>query len=168
MSETVTPGKVVLIHYTLRTPAGDVIDTSDGREPLAYLHGASNIVPGLERQLVGLTVGATVQAIVPPEEGYGHRNDDARHVLPREAFPDDMEIEVGLPIALEAEDGQVLHCFIIAIRDDQVMVDANHPLAGVDLHFDVEIVGIRSATAEEQIHGHPHGPDGTDGHHHNH
>jgi FKBP-type peptidyl-prolyl cis-trans isomerase SlyD len=163
MSQTVAAGKVVHMHYTLTSPEGEVLDSSEGREPLAYLHGASNIVPGLERQLTGLAVGDHVDAVVPPEEGYGERNPDATHVLPKSAFPEDFPIAVGTPLALQAEGGQVLHCFIIAVRDDAVMVDANHPLAGVTLSFSVDIVEIRDATAEEMTHGHPHGPGG---HHH--
>ena len=163
MSETVVAGKVVKMHYTLTNAEGEVLDSSQGRDPLAYLHGASNIVPGLERQLSGLAVGDHVDAIVQPEEGYGVRNPDATHVLPKSAFPPDFPIAVGTPLALEGGNGQVLHCFIVAVREDAVMVDANHPLAGVTLHFAVDIVEIRDASDEEKAHGHPHGPGG---HHH--
>lgn len=170
MSETVTAGKVVLMHYTLRNPEGDVLDSSAGREPMAYLHGASNIVPGLERQLDGQSVGATVQAVVPPEEAYGVRNEKAMMVLPRNAFPAEMPLEPGTPFAMHDPNNpnRTVHAFVVAVKEEQVMVDANHPLAGVTLHFEVNIVSLRDATAEEKAHGHPHGPDGTGGHDHNH
>ncbi len=163
MSENITAGKIVQFHYTLSNGEGSIIDSSSGREPLAYLHGSHNIVPGLERQLSGLCVGDHIDAVVPPAEGYGERNENARHVLPKSAFPPDFNIAVGTPLALQGGDGQELHCFIVAVKDDQVMVDANHPLAGVTLHFAVDIVDIRDASEEEKAHGHPHGPGG---HHH--
>ena len=157
MSETVTAGKVVLMHYTLRNAEGDVIDTSEGRPPMPYLHGGQNIVPGLERQLTGLTSGAKITAVVPPSEGYGERNEEARMVLPRTAFPAEMPLEPGTPFAMHDPNDQTrtVHAFVIAVREDQVMVDANHPLAGITLHFDVEIMGIRDATDEERQNGHP-------------
>lgn len=160
MSETVTAGKVVLMHYTLRNAEGDVIDTSEGRPPMPYLHGAQNIVPGLEHQLTGQTKGATLNAVVPPGEGYGERNEDARMVLPRSAFPAEMPLEPGTPFAMHDPNDQTrtVHAFVIAVREDQVMVDANHPLAGVTLHFDVEIIDIRDATPEELQQGHPNAP----------
>ena len=160
MSQTVTAGKVVQMHYTLTNPEGEVLDSSQGREPLAYLHGCSNIVPGLERQLDGVSVGDHIDAIVDPKEGYGERNPNATHVLPKDAFPDDFPIAVGTPLALQGEGDQVLHCFIVGVREDAVMVDANHPLAGITLHFAVDIVEIRDASDEEKTHGHPHGPGG--------
>jgi FKBP-type peptidyl-prolyl cis-trans isomerase SlyD len=160
MSETVTAGKVVQMHYTLTSSEGEVIDSSEGREPMAYLHGAQNIVPGLERQLDGTSVGDHIDAVVTPAEGYGDRNPDATHVLPKSAFPEDFPFAVGTPLQLQAESGQVLQCFIVAIKDDQVMVDANHMLAGVTLNFSVDIVGIRDATDEEKSQGHVNGVDG--------
>jgi len=168
MSETVTAGKVVLMNYTLRNPDGDVLDTSEGRPPMPYLHGAQNIVPGLERQLDGVALGAKVSAVVEPAEAYGVRNEELRTVFPKSAFPEDMPLEPGTPFAMQdpKNPGRAQHAFIIAVQGEQVMIDANHPLAGVTLHFDVEIVGIRDATEEERTHGHPHGPDGTHSHGH--
>ena len=127
---------------------------------MPYLHGAQNIVPGLERQLDGLAKGAKITAVVPPGEGYGERNDDARMVLPRSAFPADMPLDPGTPFAMHDPNNpnRTVHAFVIAVRDDQVMVDANHPLAGITLHFDVEIMDIRDATDEERQSGHPSGP----------
>jgi len=159
--DTVAAGTVVEMHYTLKNPQGEVIDTSQGREPMPYLHGAQNIVPGLERQLTGLKVGASTVAIVPPEEGYGLRNEEATMVLPRSAFPGDMPMEPGTPFAMEhpQQPGGPVHCFIVATKtengEELVLVDANHPLAGVELHFEVQIVSAREATNEEKAQGHP-------------
>ncbi|MEL6346838.1 MAG: peptidylprolyl isomerase [Myxococcota bacterium] len=162
MADTVTAGTVVSIHYTLRNPDGDVLDTSDGREPLAYLHGYNNIVPGLERGLEGRQVGDQLDVIVKPEEGYGVRNDEAVMVLPRDAFPEGMPLEPGTPFAMQNPNNpaQTVHCFIVSVRDAEVLVDANHPLAGVELRFAVEIVSLRDATGEEKAQGHPGGPGG--------
>lgn len=157
---TVRDGKVVSVHYTLRNPAGKVIDSSDGEEPMSYLHGASNIVPGLERQLAGKSIGDKVKAVVPPEEGYGERVGGAPQVVPRNAFPADAELEEGMPFAVEGPQGQVVELWISRIEGDQIYVDRNHPLAGVALHFDVEILEIRDASRDEIAHGHPHGPGG--------
>lgn len=162
MADAISEGKVALIHYTLKNDQGEVLDTSDGREPLAYLHGAGNIVPGLERELEGKAVGATFDATVSPEDGYGEREGKAQAVE-RKAFPKGLEIEKGMMFQAQTPDGDVVPLWVDRVEDDKVWVDPNHPLAGVTLHFSVEVVGIRAATEEEVAHGHPHGPDG---HHH--
>lgn len=159
---TVEAGKVVTFHYTLRNPNGDVVDTSDGDEPLAYLHGSSNIVSGLEAELAGKALGDKVQAVVPPKGGYGEKDGPGPQGVPREAFPDDVELSIGMNFVAETDDGDEVMLWVVEIGDEQVMVDNNHPLAGVTLHFDVEIVGVRDATDEEKAHGHPHGPGGHD------
>lgn len=155
--------KVVSIHYTLRDDDGDEIDSSVGDEPLTYLHGASNIVPGLERQLAGKQVGDMVKAVVPPEEGYGVAEGPGPQRVPRDAFPKDAELEPGTQFFARGPNGDAMPLWVVEVTDEGVMVDANHPLAGVTLHFEVEIVEVRDATAEEKAHGHPHGPGG---HHH--
>lgn len=163
---TVEDGKVVFIHFTLTNAEGDVIDSSDGNEPLIYLHGADNIVPGLEAELAGKKVGDKVKAVIPPEEGYGMREPGASQQVPRDEFPPDMEIEVGMPFHAETGDGHMLTVWVTNITPEFVELDMNHPLAGETLHFDVEIVRIREATAGEMEHGHPHGDDGHAHHHH--
>lgn len=161
---TIADGKVVSFHYTLTNTAGETIDTSRERgAPLPYLHGAGNIVPGLERQLVGLAVGGKIQAVVPPAEGYGERGGPPPQPVPRNAFPEGMPIEKGIPVQAQSPDGQVMTLFIDRVEGDTVFVDHNHPLAGETLNFDVEIMEIRDASDEEKQHGHPHGPGG---HHH--
>ena len=164
---SIADGKVVHFHYTLKNQAGEVLDSSAGREPMPYLHGAGNIVPGLERQLAGLKVGDTVDATVEPEEGYGTVDDNWPQQVPRDAFPGDIEIQAGMQFFAQSPDGGHFPVWIARVDDDSVWVDGNHPLAGETLYFAVEIVEIRDATAEEQAHGHPHGPDGH-GHDHGH
>lgn len=158
-------GQVVSIHYTLTLDNGEVVDSSDGGDPLEYLHGASNIVPGLERQLTGRAVGDRVNAVVQPGEGYGDRDEDAIQSVPRTAFPGDVAIEAGMQFFAHLPEGGEQPIWVVAVDDETVTVDPNHPLAGEVLNFAVEVTGIRAATEEEMEHGHPHGPEG---HHHSH
>jgi FKBP-type peptidyl-prolyl cis-trans isomerase SlyD len=160
MQAAVASGKVVSIHYTLADDEGSVLDSSAGREPLAYLHGAGNIVPGLERELTGKRVGDALKVRVPPEEGYGLHDPRGVRRAPRSAFPPDAHIEAGMEFSVEVEDGRVVPVWIAAVEPDAITVDFNHPLAGVALNFDVTVTAIRDATAEEIAHGHPHGPGG--------
>jgi FKBP-type peptidyl-prolyl cis-trans isomerase SlyD len=157
-------GTVVSIHYTLRDDDGDVIDSSVDSEPLDYLHGAGNIVPGLEAAMEGKAVGAKFKVTVPPADGYGERGPDPKPV-PRSAFPDDMELEPGTQLFVRGPDGEPFPVWIAGVSDEDVMLDQNHPLAGATLHFEVEVLSVRAATKDELEHGHPHGPDGH-GHHH--
>ncbi len=158
MSTTpITQGKVVFFHYTLTDADGEVIDSSEGMEPMPYLHGAENIVPGLERQMEGRTVGDRFTAVVPPEEGYGEPEGPGPQAIPRDAFPEDADLEEGMQFAAADEEGNEMPLWVVSIEDDVVIVDQNHPLAGVTLHFQVEIVDMRDATEVEIEHGHPHG-----------
>lgn len=150
-------GKVVFFHYTLTDESGTVIDSSEGSEAMPYLHGSDNIVPGLERRMQGRAVGDRFKAIVPPEEGYGVQEGPGPQAVSRDIFPEDAELEEGMQFSAEDDDGETFPLWIVSIEGDTVVVDANHPLAGVTLHFDVEIVDIRDATEEEVAHGHPHG-----------
>ena len=163
----IAAGMVVSLHYTLKNDAGDVLDQSDSKaEPLVYMHGAENIVPGLERKLSGRKVGDKLEVVVEPADGYGTRDPRGVQDVPREAFPPDAPIEVGASFVVETPDGQPMQLWITKLEKDTVTCDANHPLAGERLHFSVEILGVREATAEEKEHGHPHGPDGHGHHHH--
>lgn len=159
-AQTITTGKVVTIHYTLTLDDGSQVDSSRGGDPLAYLHGAENIVPGLEKQLDGKGVGESFDAVVKPEDGYGERIPDAVQQVPKGAFPDDAQLDVGMQFQAEDEAGNRVMGTITAIEGDQVTVDFNHPLAGKTLNFAIEVTGIRDASDEEQQHGHPHGPGG--------
>jgi FKBP-type peptidyl-prolyl cis-trans isomerase SlyD len=162
MADLVAAEKVVSFHYTLRDKDGAVLDASEGGEPMSYLHGAENIVPGLEQAMSNKKVGDKFDVTVAPKDGYGERV-EGHAVVPRSAFPDDVELEVGMRLVAEGEDGEAFPIWIAALAGDQVTIDPNHPLAGVELHFEVEIAAIRAATPEELEHGHPHGPGG---HHH--
>ncbi len=159
-SETITAGKVVTIHYTLTLDDGQTVDTSKGGDPLAYLHGAENIVPGLEKQLDGKPVGSSFDAVVTPEDGYGERIPDAVQQVNKSAFPDDAELAIDMQFQAQDEAGNTVMGTITAMEGETVTVDFNHPLAGKTLNFAIEVKGIRDASDEEQQHGHPHGPGG--------
>jgi FKBP-type peptidyl-prolyl cis-trans isomerase SlyD len=162
-TQTITAGSVVTIHYKLTLDDGQVVDSSAGRDPLAYLHGHGNIVPGLERALEGRVIGDDLAVKVSPDEGYGVRHDEAVHTVPRGAFPADAELREGLTFQAQDERGHVMMGTITAMAGEEVTVDFNHPLAGQNLNFEVQVEAIRAATAEEMQHGHVHGPGG---HHH--
>jgi len=150
---------VVHIHYTLKNDTGELLDKSPADEPLGYLHGAGNIIPGLEAALVGMKAGDEVQVEVPPEAGYGARDEGLVQDVPRGAFEGIDEIEPGMQFQAESQHG--LHLLtVVGIESETVKMDANHPLAGVALNFDIKIVEVREATAEELEHGHVHGPGG--------
>lgn len=153
---------VASFHYTLTDSTGKVLDTSEGQEPLSYLHGAGNIIPGLEDALVGKTVGDKLNVSVVAAQAYGLRDDSMVQELPSNMFSGIDNIEVGMEFHAETEHGlQVVT--VTKVEGDQVTIDGNHPLAGVDLNFDVEITDVRAATEEEMNHGHAHGAGG---HHH--
>mgnify|MGYP002624847951 CR=1 FL=1 len=163
MSETlkVKDGVVVSLDYTLRLDDGEIVDSSANNEPLEYLHGYGQIIPGLEKALVGLTAGDSKKVVVPAAEAYGEVNMEAFEIVPRSMFPDDMELEEGLALKLrDAETNQPFNAAIAEVRENEVMLDFNHPLAGETLHFEVTIPALRAATEEELAHGHAHGPDG--------
>lgn len=164
MPAQISHNSVATFHYTLRDGEGTVLDSSDGDEPLTYLHGHENIVPGLEKAMVGKKVGDKFQVSVQPTEGYGEHDPEGLAVLERSDMPDD--IEVGMPLIAEDEDGEPLTVWVVDIDEDEVTVDMNHPLAGVTLNFDIEVLEIREALAVELQHGHPHGRSGTEAHEH--
>ncbi len=153
---------VVSIDYTLTGPDGQVIDSSQGAEPLTYLHGAGNIVPGLERELEGKQSGDAMNVTIQPDDGYGPRRDQLVQEVSREAFQGVTKIEPGMQFQANTPQGPRM-VTVTKVADQTVTVDANHPLAGVPLKFDVKVVDVRAATAEELQHGHAHGPGG---HHH--
>jgi FKBP-type peptidyl-prolyl cis-trans isomerase SlyD len=158
---TVEKNTVVSIAYTLKDDTGEVLDTSDGQEDLQYLHGHENIVAGLEEKLEGRSVGDSIQASVTPEKGYGVRNDQLVFQMARDRLPEG-ELELGTQFAAQDKDGSQQIVTVVEIGDENVTLDANHPLAGQTLHFDVTVNGIREASEIEREHGHVHQP----GHHH--
>jgi len=154
--------KVVSIHYTLTNGEGTVLDSSSGGHPLAYLHGFGNIIPGLENALEGKETGDKLSVTVEPEEGYGARDERLVQAVPRGAFKGVTELAPGMQFQAQGPQGTRL-VVVTKVAEDVVTVDANHPLAGQTLHFEVEVSEVRDATSEELEHGHVHGPGG---HHH--
>jgi FKBP-type peptidyl-prolyl cis-trans isomerase SlyD len=152
----------VLIHYKVANTEGELLDSSEGDEPLAYIQGQGDIVPGLEKALLGKAAGDRLQVTVSPEHGYGEREEGKVQTVPRDAFESDAQIEPGMRFQAESEDGDVI-VTVTAVTEEEVTIDANHPLAGQTLHFEVEVVSVRACTDEELAHGHIHG---TGGHHH--
>lgn len=155
---------VVSIHYTLSDENGEQIDASNEQEPLVYLHGAGNIIKGLELALLGKEVGDRVQATIAPEDGYGEFISELVQHVPLSVFGDEEKPEVGMRFTAETENGP-LSVLVTAIDGDQAILNGNHPLAGKTITFDVTIANIREATEEELAHGHPHSAGGC-GHHH--
>ena len=150
---------VASFHYTLTDDAGTVIDSSSRAAPLTYLHGVGNIVPGLEKAMEGHRAGDRFDVLVAPEEGYGTPNEMLVQVVPSEAFQGVDPIEVGMQFQAQTPQGAI-SVVIAKIEDGMVTVDGNHPLAGQNLHFAIEVVEVRDATVEEVVHGHVHGAGG--------
>lgn len=154
------PKTVATIEYTLKNDKGEVLDTSDGREPLSYVHGAGNIIPGLERVLDGKAAGDAVEVTVAPADGYGERDERMVQNMPVRKLPD-KKVTVGSRYRVMTDQGPRF-LLVKSLRGDYATVDANHPLAGLTLTFQVKVMSVREATEEEQAHGHVHGPGGHD------
>lgn len=152
--------KVVSIDYTLTNNQGQVIDSSQGRDPLAYLHGKGNIIPGLEKALEGKNIGDNLKVAVQPEEGYGNHDPRMVQSVPKAAFKGVDNIQPGMQFQAQGPGGQARVVTVTKVDGDNVTVDANHPLAGQTLNFDVTVKGVRDASADELSHGHVHGPGG--------
>ncbi|AFJ01283.1 FKBP-type peptidyl-prolyl cis-trans isomerase SlyD [Methylophaga frappieri] len=155
----VADNAVVVIDYTLTNNEGQVIDSSEGAGPLAYLHGAGNIIPGLETALAGKEAGDEVKASIEPANAYGERHEALKQEVPAELFSGVDKVEVGMQFQSETEQGPVL-VTVTEVGDKTITVDGNHPLAGVHLNFDVNVREVREATQEELEHGHVHGEGG--------
>ncbi len=152
----VADGLVVSLDYTLRLDDGQVIDTTVNEAPLDFLQGAGQIIPGLEEALYGMAVGDEKEVEVAPVDGYGEKNLDAFELIPRDAFPADLELTRGMGLQLETESGEELVAYVADLRPEEVLLDLNHPLAGETLYFQIKIADLRPATAEELAHGHAH------------
>ena len=155
---TIAKDAAVRFNYILKDESGNVIDQSQG-EPLAYLHGHNNIIPGLEKELEGKSAGDSLTAVIEPADAYGEYQEQAVQQVPRANFQGVDNIQPGMQFQSEAE-GQVMLVTVTDVNEDTVTVDANHPLAGKKLSFDVEIVEVRAATEDELNHGHVHGVGG--------
>ncbi len=155
MSLMIGDKSVVTIHYTLTDDAGEILDNSRDGDPMVYLHGANNIIPGLENELTGKTTGATLKVTVAPDDGYGEHSPEAIQKVPCSAFEGVEDIQPGMQFQTEGPQGMQI-IVVVEVSDEEVTVDANHPLAGKTLHFDVSIEAVRDATPEELDHGHAH------------
>lgn len=153
---------VVLIHYTLTDDTGKTIDSSAGAEPLAYLHGKGNLIPGLERALEGKKAGDAVSVKVTPAEGYGEYDKNLVQSLPRDVLKGIENVHVGMQLQAESNQGSRA-VTVTDVAADTVTIDGNHPLAGQNLNFEVQVTEVRAASEEELAHGHVHGAGG---HHH--
>ena len=158
----IAANKAVSIEYTLTNADGEVLDSSDGGAPLVYLHGAGNIIPGLEKALEGKQEGDALNVTVEPAEAYGEFNAELIAVLGRNMFEGVDELEVGMQFHASGPNGSMQIVTIKAVEDDEVTVDGNHPLAGEQLTFDVKVLEIREATEDEMAHGHIHGEGGVE------
>ncbi|PIK15861.1 peptidylprolyl isomerase [Halobacteriovorax sp. JY17] len=157
---------VVEINYTLKTDGGETIDTSDTGGPLCYLHGKQNIIPGLENALTGKSLNDKVSVRVEPKEAYGEREEELIQKIDKSQFPNFDEMTIGQQLQVQTESGHPLIVTVIEKEEDGLTLDGNHPLAGINLNFDVEVVSIREATKEELTHGHVHGEGSGCGHEH--
>ncbi len=157
--QTIKNGCVVGFNYKLTNSEGQLLDQSKSDAAFEYLHGYNNIIPGLEKQLEGLKAGDKKNVLVQPEDGYGLADENRIFSVPKSNFPQGVEIEVGMQFQSEGPEGTMVVA-VTSVTEDTVNVDANHPLAGQTLHFDVEIVAVRAGTEDELSHGHSHGPGG--------
>ncbi len=158
----ITKDKVVSIDYTLTNDQGEILDSSSGREPLAYIHGIGNLIPGLEKELEGKVQGDKLVAHIQPEEAYGIRSEELVQDVPLSNFQNPEDVKVGAQFQIQ--NGEHVHIATVTkVGESSATVDMNHPLADETLHFDVEIMDVRDATSEELEHGHVHGAGG---HHH--
>jgi FKBP-type peptidyl-prolyl cis-trans isomerase SlyD len=160
----VSKDHVVSLEYRLHLGDGQTIDESEPGQPLAYIHGQKQIVPGLESQLEGMGAGESKKVVVPPSQGYGEHDPRGLQEVPRAMFPPDAPLQPGLTVSAQTQQGDVIPITIRELKGDSVVVDLNHPLAGKTLHFDVTVREVRPATDEEKQHGHAHGPGGAHGH----
>jgi FKBP-type peptidyl-prolyl cis-trans isomerase SlyD len=158
----VAADKVVTIHYTLTNDEGKVLDSSSGGEPLAYIHGHGNLIPGLEKQLEGKSSGDKLNVRIAPADGYGERDKALVQKVPRRSFGGN-KVTPGMQFQAQTPSGEPRVATVLSLQGDMVTVDMNHPLAGESLNFDVEVTDVRDATEEELAHGHVHGAGG---HHH--
>ena len=147
---------VVSIHYTLTDDEGAVLDSSSGGDPLSYLHGANGLIPGLEKELEGRQSGDQLKVSIPPAEGYGELDPGLIQEVPLDALAGIENLQVGMQLQSQSPDGRTQLLVVEAVGAESATLNANHALAGMTLHFEVEITGVRAATEEEVAHGHVH------------
>lgn len=159
----ITDDCVVTLAYTLRDDAGEILDSATTAEPFAFVHGRHSVIPGLEKELTGRGAGDKLDLTIAPADAYGEHSPARVQVVSRDRFPADVDIKPGMQFHASDEHGGRMSVRVTEVNEDGVVIDANHPLAGQTLHFAVEVLGVRAATAEELAHGHVHGAGG---HHH--
>ncbi len=162
---TIQQNKVVAMHYSVSDAKGNELDSSFGNEPLVFIFGSGSLIRGLEQALEGKQAGDRFTVEVAAADAYGDRHEELTQAVPRAMF-EGMDVQVGMRFRAAGDDGQEQSVIVLDVTEDEVVVDGNHPLSGIDLTFDVEILLVRDANADELAHGHAHGIDGTDGHHH--
>ena len=152
---TIQNDKVITINYVLKDDKGELIDQStDGS--FCYLHGAQNIIPGMENALTGKTTGDALNLVIEPAEAYGEYNPNLTQVVDRGMFDPNDQVEAGMQFQAQDQQGNMMIITVAKVDGEQVTIDGNHPLAGVTLHYDIEVVDVRDATDEELSHGHVH------------
>lgn len=156
---TIEKGQVVSIHYTLKDKEGIVIDNSKEGQPLAYIHGYGHLIAGLETELEGKKVGNKFDVEIASKDAYGEINESLIQAVPKSGFEGDGELQEGIQVEVQTDNGSRV-ALVTKIENDKVTLDLNHPLAGIDLFFNVDVVEVRPATEEELEHGHVHGPGG--------
>ena len=157
-------GRVVRMNYTLRDESGTTIESGRGREPLTYLHGSGSLISGLEKVLDGSEAGLKTVVTVLPQDAYGPKDPEAVIRSERSDFPEGLTLEPGVEVQADTPDGPITF-LVVSVEGDEVVLDANHPLAGQTLNFEIEVLEVREATSDELAHGHVHGPGGAHGHH---
>lgn len=150
--------KVVTIHYTLKDESGNQLDTTQGSQPFSYLSGFDQIIPKLEDEINTMLIGGKKNVLIAAEDAYGAYREDLVHYVKKENFPDDVELEIGMQFVTNSPDGTQMPFVIKEIDGENITIDFNHPLAGKNLDFEIELVDVRDATEEELAHGHVHGP----------
>ncbi|MBN2411751.1 peptidylprolyl isomerase [candidate division KSB1 bacterium] len=148
--------KVVAFHYKLTLDSGEIVDSSEDREPLNFLVGHGQIIPGLEKELIGMKVGEKKSVQVDSKDGYGERDEELLQIVDRDQIPENIELKEGLVLRANKDDGEIVEFTVQSFDEEKVVFDLNHPLAGETLNFDTEIINIRNATEEEISHGHVH------------
>jgi FKBP-type peptidyl-prolyl cis-trans isomerase SlyD len=156
----VSKDRIVSLEYQLHLGDGETIDQSAPGQPVAYLHGRGHLVPGLEGALEGMEEGDTRSVVVPPASGYGEHDERGVQEVPRQVFPEDLQIRAGAMLTAQTPEGETIPLTVREVREETVLVDLNHPLAGKTLHYSVTVREVREATPEELEHGHAHGPHG--------
>jgi len=156
MALMIGKNSVVSIHYTLKDDEGVVMDSSEGNEPLTYIHGNNNLIPGLEKELFGKIKGSKLNAVIAAKEAYGEINSDLIQTLSMKMFQGVDDVAVGMTFVAQGEGGHQRQVRVVEVEGDDVTIDANHPMAGKTLHFDVEVMEVREATKQELSHGHVH------------